>query len=389
VDPGSAARDAERMSHPLESTTTWRVVEAPHPTDLDSPDAWAYLGVAEIEEEVATETDGYDDLAVTARDVLAGMGNQEYTTKRRFVAVAADAPSTPRPQDVLGHLALALPTSSNTHLGELTVQVRRTHRRHGIGTDLWDLGERLLLDAGRTVLFTDTQHGTEPPPGPDALEARTGAGRVPANDPGPRFVLRKGYALEQVERHSILRLPVDPARLATLRTQAQRAAGPHYRLLTWEDDVPERWRGQVGTLFTRMSTDAPSGDIDYREDPWDARRVGVWLDELHAKRHDLLMTVAEHVPSGTLAAFSVLVHPEDRPTSTFQEDTLVLREHRGHRLGMLVKVRNLDELAVRRPSTERVHTWNAEENDHMLSINLDLGFTPAGGYAGWQKRVGA
>lgn len=374
---------------PTESTPTWRIVEAPHPTDLDSPDAWAYLGIAQVEAEVTTEIHGYDDLADEARDVLAGMDSQEYTTKQRFVAVRTDAPETPGPQDVLGHLAVALPTSSNTHLGELSVQVRPAHRRHGIGSALWETGERVLVDAGRTVLFTDTQHGTEPAPGPGALEARTGAGRVPADDPGPRFVRSKGYALEQVERHSILPLPVDPGALDRLRAQALAAAGPDHRTHVWEDDVPEQWREQVGTLFTRMSTDAPLGDIDFREDPWDARRVGVWLEELRAKGHGLLMTVAEHVPSGTLAAFSVLDYPEDRPAFAYQEDTLVLREHRGRRLGMLVKVVNLDELAVRRPTTERIHTWNAEENDHMLAINIDLGFTPAGGYAGWQKRVGA
>ncbi|MFD6166858.1 GNAT family N-acetyltransferase [Oerskovia sp. NPDC060287] len=377
------------MSPPTESTTTWRVLEAPHPPSLDAPDAWAYQGIAQVEAEVTTEIHGDDDLADEARDILAGMDSQQYTTKQRFVAVRADAPETPRPQDVLGHLALALPTSSNTHLGELSVQVRPAARRQGLGTALWETGEKILVDAGRTVLFTDTQHGAEPPPGPGALEARTGAGRVPADDPGPRFVARKGYALEQVERHSILALPVDPILLDGLRTRAVQAAGPDYRTHVWEDDVPQAWRAQVGTLFTRMSTDAPLGDIDFREDPWDAQRVGVWVDELLGKGHGLLMTVVEHVPSGTLAAFSVLAYPEDRPAFAFQEDTLVLREHRGHRLGMLVKVANLDELALRRPATARIHTWNAEENDHMLSINIDLGFAPAGGYAGWQKRVGA
>ncbi|KRD47037.1 hypothetical protein ASE27_01065 [Oerskovia sp. Root918] len=377
------------MSSPTESTATCRVLEAPHPTSLDAPDAWAYLGIAQVEAEVTTEAHGYDDLADEARDVLAGMNSQRYTTKQRVVAVRADAPETPRPQDVLGHLAVALPTSSNTHLGELSVKVRPAHRRHGIGSALWETGEKILVDAGRTVLFTDTQHGTEPPPGPGALEARTGAGRVPPDAPGPRFVASKGYALEQVERHSVLPLPVDPALLDRLRAGAVVAAGPDYRTLVWEDDVPPDRREQVGTLFTRMSTDAPVGDIDFREDPWDAQRVGVWVDELLGKGHGLLMTVAEHVPTGTLAAFSVFAYPKDRTAFAFQEDTLVLREHRGHRLGMLVKVVNLDELAVRRPATERIHTWNAEENDHMLAINIDLGFTPAGGYAGWQKRVGA
>ncbi|MHA7133803.1 GNAT family protein [Oerskovia turbata] len=377
------------MSHPTESTTTWRVLDAPHPASLDAPDAWAYQGIAEVEAEVAIETYGYDDLADEARDVLASMNSQEYTTKRRLVAVRAGAPEPPRPQDVLGHLAVALPTSSNTHLGELSVQVRPSARRQGLGAELWRLGERLLLDAGRTVLFTDTQHGVEPPPGPGALEARTGAGRIPADAPGPRFVASKGYALEQVERHSILPLPVDPALLDRLRAGALEAAGPDYRTLVWEDGVPQDRREQVGTLFTRMSTDAPLGGIDFREDPWDARRVGVWVDDLLGKGDGLLMTVAEHVPSGALAAFSVLAYPKDHPSFAFQEDTLVLREHRGRRLGMLVKVVNLDELAVRRPTTERIHTWNAEENDHMLAINIDLGFTPAGGYAGWQKQAGA
>jgi GNAT superfamily N-acetyltransferase len=377
------------MSHPTESTTTWRLLEAPHPANLDAPDAWAYHGIAEVEAQVAFETYGYDDLADEARDVLAGMNSQEYTTKRRFVAVRADARGTPRPQDVLGHLAVALPTSSNTHLGELSVQVRPSARRQGLGTALWETGERMLLDGGRTVLFTDTQHGVEPPPGPGALEARTGAGRVPADAPGPRFVAGQGYALEQVERHSILPLPVDSALLDRLRAGAVEAAGPDYRTLVWEDGVPQDRREQVGTLFTRMSTDAPLGGIDFREDPWDARRVGVWVDDLLGKGDGLLMTVAEHVPSGTLAAFSVFAYPKDHPSFAFQEDTLVLREHRGRRLGMLVKVVNLDELAVRRPATERIHTWNAEENDHMLAINIDLGFRPAGGYAGWQKQTGA
>ncbi|MBD7951522.1 N-acetyltransferase [Oerskovia rustica] len=377
------------MSHPTESTTTWRIARAPHPADLDSPDAWAYHGVAEIEAEVMIEAHGYDDLANEARDILAGMDNQQYATKQRFVAIRADAPETPRPQDVLGHLFVLMMTSSNEHLGELYVQVRPAARHQGLGTELWETGEKILVDAGRTVLFTDTQHGVEPPPGPHALEARTGAGRVPADDPGPRFARSKGYALEQVERHSILPLPVEPALLDRLRARARAAAGPDYRPLVWEDDVPHEWREQVGTLFTRMSTDAPNGDIDYREDPWDAQRVGVWIDELLGKGDGLLMTVAEHVPSGTLAAFSVFAYPKDHPSFAFQEDTLVLREHRGHRLGMLVKVRNLDELAARRPTTERIHTWNAEENDHMLAINVDVGFAPAGAYAGWQKRVGA
>ena len=99
-----------------------------------------------------------------------------------------------------------------------------------------------------------------------------------------------------------------------------------------------------------------------------------------------LVCAAEHVPSGTLAAFTVLVHPRGREDFAIQEDTLVLREHRGRRLGMHVKVVNLEALRDARPEARRVHTGNAEENTHMLAINVALGFRPAGTWASWQKR---
>jgi hypothetical protein len=93
----------------------------------------------------------------------------------------------------------------------------------------------------------------------------------------------------------------------------------------------------------------------------------------------------EHLPTGVLAGFTVVTLPQNRRAVVFQEDTLVLREHRGHRLGMLAKATMLTELARTRPAAERVHTWNAQENDAMLAINVALGFRPAGIDAEWQR----
>lgn len=70
-----------------------------------------------------------------------------------------------------------------------------------------------------------------------------------------------------------------------------------------------------------------------------------------------------------------------------QEDTLVHRDHRGHRLGMLAKAVQLQALAGLRPTVRRISTWNAEENSWMLAINVALGFRPAGGSGVWQRRV--
>ncbi|MFI2568087.1 GNAT family N-acetyltransferase [Cellulosimicrobium funkei] len=372
----------------------YTLVEAPHPASLDAPEAWAYLAVADVGREHELEVHGYDDLALPPREIFTGMAHQEYSTKRRFVVVRSAAASAwheqgvpPAVADVVAHLFMTRPVTSNEHLGESYVVVRPAERGRGIGGALLALGERLNLDAGRTVLFSDTNHGEEPPPGPGTLEATTGAGRVPADAPGPRFLRAHGYVLEQVERHSVLDLPVGPAVLDAHREDARAAAGSDYRLHTWTDEVPEAWADQVAVLFTRMSTDAPTGGVDYGEDPWDARRVRTWVQQQAENDDAFLVCAAEHVPSGTLAAFTVLVHPRGREDFAIQEDTLVLREHRGRRLGMLVKVANLDALAAQRPGARRVHTWNAQENDHMLAINVALGFRPAGVWAAWQRRT--
>lgn len=59
-----------------------------------------------------------------------------------------------------------------------------------------------------------------------------------------------------------------------------------------------------------------------------------------------------------------------------QGGTLVLPDHRGHRLGMALKVANLRSLQSRGDALTRpmIHSWNAEVNDHMGAINATLGF---------------
>ena len=106
-----------------------------------------------------------------------------------------------------------------------------------------------------------------------------------------------------------------------------------------------------------------------------------------ARGDQVLVGAIEHVPSGQLVAFTELQRFDDGTKRADQEDTLVLREHRGHRLGMLVKAENLLAWRLLSPATERVYTYNAEENRPMLDVNEALGFRLFVSEGAWRKTL--
>jgi hypothetical protein len=87
-----------------------------------------------------------------------------------------------------------------------------------------------------------------------------------------------------------------------------------------------------------------------------------------------LTTVAIETATDEVVAYTDLVLPSGAPTKTWQWGTLVDRAHRGHRLGMAVKVANLRELQRAHPERETVATGNDATNAHMVGINEELGF---------------
>jgi hypothetical protein len=94
--------------------------------------------------------------------------------------------------------------------------------------------------------------------------------------------------------------------------------------------------------------------------------------------------VARHVASGDLAAYTHLVLAPGMPEWAAQEDTVVLPSHRGHRLGLLVKLEMMDVLARQAPQVRRVITGNAGQNEHMIGINEQLGYTISSTTRTWE-----
>jgi len=280
----------------------------------------------------------------------------------------------------VGRVGLDLPQEDGARTGFWLIELRRSAWGRGIGRAADDLIERTAREHGRTILQSWAEHPAVDGP---QLDAPTGFGRIPL-DRSARFYLAAGYTLEQIVRQSRLELAGAEPRLRALLTDAE-AAASGYRIIQWTLPTPPEFVDAFAYMKSRMITDAPSAGLDHDEEVWDAARVADWeRSYTDADRH-LLVTVAQHVDSGELAAFNELVVGKDRTAVTHQEDTLVVASHRGHRLGMLVKCAGLLAWRESVPESPRVMTYNAEENRPMLSINETIGFAPLAYEGAWQK----
>ncbi|MDI3211441.1 GNAT family N-acetyltransferase [Arthrobacter sp. AL12] len=271
------------------------------------------------------------------------------------------------------------------------VDVLEEFSGRGIGQALLRHAEGLAAAAGRTILQSYTEHpsGFDPDGRDTVVRPATGTGAVPADARGVRFALKAGYRLEQVSRFSALDVPARAASWDALDRQAVARAGDEYELLSWSGRCPDGHAEQFAVLMSRMSTDAPTGELIVDAEQWDVARVRHVEDTWRHAGLVPLVAVARHRSSRELAAYSILQLSPAKPWLANQDDTLVAARHRGHRLGMLVKIRNLRRLLAEYPAVERVITFNAAENDHMLAINVALGFRPAGYDGEWQRSVDA
>jgi len=134
-----------------------------------------------------------------------------------------------------------------------------------------------------------------------------------------------------------------------------------------------------------MATDAPAAALEFDEETWDAGRIAIHDSRYTSSGRTIHVVAAQHVETGELCAFNELVVGADRTEASHQEDTLVLKAHRGHRLGMLVKCENLLAWRTIAPDSPRVMTYNAEENRPMLDINEAIGFVPIAYEGAWKK----
>ncbi|MGN6332351.1 MAG: GNAT family N-acetyltransferase [Motilibacteraceae bacterium] len=269
-----------------------------------------------------------------------------------------------------GGAALQLALRDNLGLAEAELWVLPAARGRGVGTALADVVEQTSRAAGRAVVAVFVVH-------PGGADER----------PGDVFARRRGYRV--VQREARRRLDVGRAlpRLAALEEQAA-AAAEGYELVGWVSRTPAELLADRAALGTAISADAPRGDSAYTTEQWDIARVLARDEELARMDRTYVATAARHRASGRLVALTELAVPNTVPELAWQWDTVVLRAHRGHRLGLLVKAANLRRLREVVPAARQVMTYNDQSNQHMIAVNERLGFEVVDAEWRWELALG-
>jgi GNAT superfamily N-acetyltransferase len=129
----------------------------------------------------------------------------------------------------------------------------------------------------------------------------------------------------------------------------------------------------------------PDAGLELEEERWDEQRVRQHERRVDEMGRDLLVAVAQHRLSAELVGFSELSISRARSETAYQWDTLVIRAHRGHRLGRLLKIATMRLLASANYDTHKILTFNSWRNEPMIAVNEALGTYVAGRIVNWRK----
>jgi GNAT superfamily N-acetyltransferase len=297
---------------------------------------------------------------------LHGREDTPFWSEREFIAMhQTDLPDITRRllvaydgDRVVGSASVMLPALDNLDKIYVHIVVHPNERGRGVGTALELQVSRLADDERRPTVI--------------------GVAFVPSDrrddHPYRTFAESRGYSLANIEIGRTLELPVAVDRLDQL---SEEAAPFHrdYRVETLEGPIPDELAESFCHLFGLLAADAPTGDLDFEPEvfPVEALRI---REQKAAEQGRTVYTSLAIDESGQVVAESMVSVSRDDPHNAMQWATVVRSDHRGHRLGLAIKVRNLRALQDAHPEVKRVWTQNAEINGHMVSINERLGFKP-------------
>ncbi len=249
------------------------------------------------------------------------------------------------------------PITDNVDKAYCMVEVEPAARGRGLGTALLEAVLDEVRRRGRCEVLSELLVPLD----------------VGAHHPYRRFADGHGFAEASRDSMRHLALPVGAARLDELEAEARPSWSGSYRLETYVDGVPEHLQESLCDTENQLAVDAPAGTVEYEPESLTPERYRERLRLFAGMGRERITTVAVDGDDDVVAYTDLVIGAGTR-TSVWQWGTLVRREHRGHRLGLAVKVENLRRLQAAHPERTVVMTGNADVNAHMLAINEALGF---------------
>lgn len=252
----------------------------------------------------------------------------------------------------------------NLELAWLHVYVDPAHRRRGHGRAALEAAYEVCRSMGRTLVGLD---GWESP-------QTLGFAAAVGLERKSRSICRRQHLAEL------------PPGLAQRVYDAASARAGDYELLRFEGRSPDDLVEAVSEASVAIN-DAPLDDLEMEDEAYPPERVRAYEEAQLASGHRLYRVVARHRPTGELAGHTVVAVDAEQPTQAEQHDTAVVRAHRGHRLGALLKSAMVLWLREAEPGLRTIDTWNAESNGHMVAVNEQLGYRAMGRQLEFQRRI--
>jgi GNAT superfamily N-acetyltransferase len=253
-----------------------------------------------------------------------------------------------------GAARVDLPRLDNLHSASAVYYVHPDRQRRGVGRALAEASYDVARQRGRRVITTDA------------------FAPVGGSSAGLMFAKAMGFTPALEDNMKVVDLFETESLWSLL---AEKAAPRHqdYRIVTWQDRVPDEYLPGYCRLNEMFFDEAPMGELEVEPERWDVDRVRS-RDERNARHGRRDLSAGAVAPDGSLVALTEIAVSEHAPNRGFQSGTLVDPAHRGHALGVAIKVANHRQLRDHLPECRVLLTGNADVNAPMNAVNESLGY---------------
>lgn len=266
-------------------------------------------------------------------------------------------------QVVVGGAELNLPLDEDLATISVELGVESDHRRRGVGSALAAAVRDLAAEHGRSIVQSEVF--------------------VPVETnwedwPGARFAERYGLRSVSTEHRYALSLTgLNLTGLELTGLELPRVDGAE-DLVSFVGPCPPRYEAEWARMRTQMNEDVPTGALTVTARKIDVERIRESDRTMIEQGWTKVRTMALGADGAGLGYTELFVSAHD-PDVVVQDDTLVDRAHRGHGLGLRLKVANLHQLRSHDGGRllggrHTVQTYVEQDNLAMQRTNERMGF---------------